>query len=798
MNKIKWLAIILTLTAQLLQAQAFNFSPEAADIYQNGMNALRMRRLAIAREQFKELMDKYPDDIHASMARRQMAGVMRDMKEFDQAIALLQEILEKDKSADNQRFAQEEILDILFEIQRFKQGIDLIEQWRRTSPDDVLLSRNLAKFYLQTGRKDEAWLLLESVLEKNAAPDAFRDLLELAMRSDEINKLLQTLEGRRAVYRSNEYADYVSDCYLALGQKEKAIETLREVENLQNHLMLQRKLADLLIDVGKFEEAFDFLTMSLKIAPDDWNALKKMGHCRFMQKKVDEAIAIWRQPLQQPYMRRQDFYQDLTTVLIEHQLYEESLKVFNEARAALQQVTLFSEEVASVLDALGRKNEALEEFIKVFVAGIYRSEVFERLYKEHEDGFDLEKRLVELQNTGFNAAVLQALMELYFRQADTAKVDKILRIVVSASGSLDEIFYERLNQEALLSPGEFHFVLTRRVIQEKVDSTLALRLASLLLEMGALDDMWQQKAFTEAVGVAGQKNVADAELKSVLLLKLAEYALEKLNDLKQAHGFLDAILQTELLKASPLKGLAAGILKARLLIYQEKYPQATDLLSESEKIIAQANADIFSADPISESDFLAQVILERARMATHSGDHQKALEELKNMVENLPESEWVNEALEMANFIMRRSIGNFDLLQRSLKAERLLYRGKYTEAINELEAAVTANASATALIEEIQAEVIALRKHIVEPEKLLVLIDDYAKKFPKSYKTADLWELKWRIMKKTSAPAAEIREQLQTFVDHFPSDLRSGRFKKLIAIKAIKASEGQIEPGESK
>lgn len=794
MNKIKWLAVILTLTAQLLQAQAFNFSPEAADIYQNGMNAMRMRRLTVAREQFKEIIEKYPDDIHASMARRQIVSVMRDMKEFDQAIALLQEILEKDKSADNQRFAQEEILDILFEIQRFKQGVDLIEQWRKVNPNDVLLSRNLAKFYLQIGKKDEAWLLLESVLEKNAAPDAFRDLLELAMRSDEVNKLLQTLEGRRAVYRSNEYADYVSDCYLALGKKDKAIEILREVENLPNHLMLQRKLADLLIGVGEYEEAFNFLTMSLKIAPEDWNAIKKMGHCRFMQKKTDEAIALWRQPLQQTHMRRQDFYQDLTTVLIEHQLYEESLKVFYEARIALQQVTLFSEEVASVLDALGRKNEALEEFINVFVAGIYRSEVFERLYKEYEEGFDLEKRLVEIQNTGFNAAILQALMELYFRQADTAKVDKILDLVISATGSLDEIFYERLNQEALLSPVEFHFVLTRKVIQQKIDSTLALRLASLLLEMGALDDMWQQQAFTEAVSVAQQKNVADADLKSALLVKLAEYTFGNLNDLNRAHGFLDAILQSELLKAAPLKGLTAGILKARLLIYQEKYSQAADLLSESEKIIAQANSDIFAADPISESDFLAQVILEKARMATHSGDHQKALEELKNMVENLPESEWVNEALEMANYIMRRSIGNFDLLQRSLKAERLLHGGKYSDAINELETAVSANASATALVEEIQAEIIGLRKHIIDPDKMLILVDDYAKKFPKSYKTADLWELKWRIMKKASAPEAEIREHLQTFIDHFPSDLRSGRFKKLIARKA---SHGKAEQGES-
>lgn len=786
MNKIKLLTIILVIAAQILPAQGLIFSPEAADLYQNGIQALRMRRLTIARQEFKELMEKYPDDVHTAMARRQMALVLRDLKEYDAAITLLQEILQKDISADNQRFAREETLSILLELHRYKQGVDLIEEWRKTSPDDIALSRQLAKFYLQTGRKDEAWLLLESILERHAAPDAFKDLLDLAMRSDEINKLLQTLESRRARYRSNDYADYVSDCYLALNKKDKAIEALRDVDNLANYLNLQRKLADLLMAAGEYDEAFECLSMSLKIVPVDWNTIRKMGHCRFMQKKVDEAIAIWRQPLGLPYVQRREFYQDFTTVLIEHQLYEESLTAFQEARTVLQQNTLFSEEVASVLEALGRNEEALEEFVKVFIEGIYRSEVFERLYKATEKGFDFEKRLVQLQKTGFNTAVLQALLEIYFRQADLGKVQKIIDIVSSAAGALDELFYERLNQEALLSPAEFHYALAEKAIKERSASTLALRLAKLLLEMGSLDDAWLQKAFTDAAMVVKNKSVADAVLKSELLLELAKYALQHLHDIKKAQGFVDEILQTELLKASPGNGLAAGILQARLLILQEKYGPAADLLRESERIIGQANADIFTNDPIAESDYLAQIILEKARLAAHSGEYQKALEELKGLVENLPESEWVNDALEMANFIMRRSIGDLSMIQRALKAERLQYRQKYSEAIAELEGAINSNASATALIEETQADILVLQKHTEESSKLISLIDAYAHKNPTSYKTADLAELKWRLMKKQSAPDSEIREHLQTFLDMFPSDLRSGRFKKILATKAKK------------
>jgi hypothetical protein len=39
-------------------------------------------------------------------------------------------------------------------------------------------------------------------------------------------------------------------------------------------------------------------------------------------------------------------------------------------------------------------------------------------------------------------------------------------------------------------------------------------------------------------------------------------------------------------------------------------------------------------------------------------------------------------------------------------------------------------------------------------------------------------------MKRKSASQAEIREHLQTFIDNFPSDLRSGRFKKILVHKA--------------
>lgn len=785
-GKAAWLVLVVFLmllfTAPQLEAQNPGFSPEAADLYQEAMNALRMRRLSVARQQLKEVIEKFPDDIHASMARRQMAGILRDLKEYDQAVELLTETIKNDGSEDNVRLAREELLDLLFELQRFKQGVELIEGWRRDDPQNVLLGRSLARFYLQSGRKDEAWLLLETLVETGNAPDAFRDLLELAVRSGEIEKVLQTLESRRARYRSNVFADYVSDCHIALGRKDKAIAVIMEVSDLQNHLLLLRKLADLQIDTDAIDSAVTTLDMVLRILPDDWATLRRMGHCRFVQNRREEALEIWRRPLNRPYMPAREFFTEFTTVLIEHQLYEEALKAFDEARSLLQDQTLFSEEKASVLDAVGRREEALEEYLQVLAAGFFKPEVFEKLYEAKVSGFSLETRLLQMQKADYNPGIMQALLEFYFRRADEKDIDKIVEIVKTADGGFDYAFFDRLKQDALLMPADFHFALTDRVMQARQETTLELMLSSLLLKMAQMEDKWQQPAFVAANRVFSAGRVADADLKATLLIDMARFSLEVFHDGASAHKYIDAILQTDLMRAAPGQALVAAILKAQVFIYEENFSAATSLLTETGKKLEQSDFSALDLGAVAINDYSSMVMLENARLAAHSGDFQKALGELKNIVEKNPEGEYVNDALEMALYITRRSIGDFSLIRHALKAERLKFTGKHDQAAAELQEGIGKNASATALIGEMKAEQILLRRNASDSAQLLEDIDTCLAGDSGGFKSADLLELKLRLLKKTGASETETREGLQKFVESFPSDLRSGRYRKILAV----------------
>lgn len=132
--------------------------------------------------------------------------------------------------------------------------------------------------------------------------------------------------------------------------------------------------------------------MILRILPDEWATLRKMGHCRFIQGRKDEAVAIWRRPQNRPYMPAREFFTEFTTVLAEHQLYDHALKAFEEARQLLQDVTLFSEEKATVLDALGQHEAALEEYLHVCWHREYSSRRFSKNCLQQESLVSLSKQ----------------------------------------------------------------------------------------------------------------------------------------------------------------------------------------------------------------------------------------------------------------------------------------------------------------------------------------------------------------------------------------------------------------------
>lgn len=789
MKKLIALIILFAVLTLSAQAQQFDFNSDASHLYQQAINAMRLRRLTVARQYFNELIEKFPEDTYAAVARQHLARILRDLHEYDAAIQLLEEIIDKDQRPDNRQAAQQALIEILYELQRFRRGIELLEQWRMAHPEDVWFGRELARFYLQSGRKDEAWLLLQTLLERNASPEIFRDMLDIAMRSGEVEQLISMLEERRTSFASSDYASFVADCYLALKRPDLAIEAISNAQTLHTDIRLLHRLADLQMQENMHSQAVKTLEMVFNVVPDEWEALKKLGRCKFILGNKEEALRIWRQPLQMPFSQRRNFYQDYATILIEHQLLEEALAAYYEGRRQIGNPVQFSEEIATLLDAMGRREESLEEYLQVLASGQFKPEAFENLFEGSKEGFDLEGRLKELDKGRLNVAIKRALLEYYFRNGRVNDVPAIVKLVVDSNSLIDAPFFERMNQEALLFPDEFDFRLAKAMIAKRSGSTLALKLAILLLDMAALDQIRLQSVFDQVLKLAESVRIADAQLNADLQARLSSFSFYRLNNPNQAIELAQKVLQSNFPNIASIR-VEAGITKARALISLEKFDRASDLLDQVKKQIKQANENVFTMDPVSESDYYAQAMLVKAMAEANSGNYQQALDLLKNILEEYPESKWVNDSLSFALYITRRSIGDLTMLAHSLKAQRLVDSGQYSEAADILNAVVKDHtATDTPLITEIKADIIAIESRYLSQNKLFEKIEAFASANPDNFKTADLYELKWLALRKSSASDSAIQSLLLQFIEQFPSDLRSARFRRLLANMAAKGEK---------
>lgn len=756
------------------------YSGEAGAIYNDAVRAYRTRHFTLAIKSFKKVIESYPDDGYAQISRSNLAQIYAANHEYENAIALYKEML--DRMSDNQDEGNKirlELCQLLYTLHRYREGIEILEAWQKQEPFNSECARKLSSFYLSTGRKDEAWLLLERFMELSNK-EAFKDLLDVAVRSGEVDKLINTLETRRAKYKSIVFSDFISDCYLALGRKDKAIEALKEIKDYQKQTVILRKLANIQIADNKIDDAIVTLETLGRLLPFDNQSLKMLGHCYFLKGNRDKAISTWQKLLQGHNFRNQQAYMDYTSVLIEHQLLEEALEGFEDARNNLFINNIFAEEKAAVLMALNRKAEAMEEYLKVLMQGTYKTDIFNKLYDADGKDFDLEKRLVDLKANDYSSAIIQSLLEFYFRKSRMADINKVLSLADNQSAIFfDDLFYNRLRQEALLVPEQFHFELAKRIMDYRAESELELKLAALLLKMPEYNEKWLLEAYEKAKAVAESSVIADGELKYELCLRLAEFAFYTMKKPEDANKYLGIILRRNQLQPSLGQKIKAKLFRAKIYVYTEKYADAEKSIEEAGKLIENAKSNAYALS-LEVEELVMQKLFEESLLKSHKGDFQNALNSLKSIVEDHKEGYWVNDALELANNITRLSLGvDFNVLKHRLTAERAFYCGKTETALSELKEAINAvPASSTAIISEFEADTLLYSDKNQYDKKLIKSIGDFIAKHKDCFKNPDLLDLKIRLMQRGNESQDLIKEEMRGFINKYSDDLRAGKYRQ--------------------
>ena len=390
----------------------------------------------------------------------------------------------------------------------------------------------------------------------------------------------------------------------------------------------------------------------------------------------------------------------------------------------------------------------------------------------------MEERLNALNKGDFNQAIIQALIELYFRKARMEDIDKLVSLIDEQSAIFfDDLFYDRLRQEALLVPEEFHFSLMKRMMEARKNSTLELKLAILMLKMPEYFEKWQKEAYGYSKRTVESKEIADVELKYNLYLKMAEFVFDFMKNPKEADSYLATFLNQDITVSYKSKIIEAKLMRAKLHTYMSDFPKAEEILNDVGSILDK-NDYIGGLTRLETEEYLMQQKVELARLKAHMGQYQESLDLLKDIVENHKEGEWVNDGLELALDITRYSLGDLSAIDHKFKAERFAACGDNTQAISEINAAIEAlPASSTSLIADLEADKIMLSSDNVDFNELSKQIKLFLAKYPDNIKNADIADFKIKLMQRLNQSQDRIDEEMRNYIVNFPSDLRSGKYK---------------------
>jgi tetratricopeptide (TPR) repeat protein len=510
-------------------------------------------------------------------------------------------------------------------------------------------------------------------------------------------------------------------------------------------------------------------------------------------------MAVWRRYLER--LRSPESYQFFTETLLEHRLYEEALLAFEEARKLFGRPGSFAAERAGVLEALGRPEEAREEYLTALVYGSFKMELFDKLMTYEARGFPLKKRLRDLIATSFAPPVQQALLELLLREEEMASIEEITHMA-PASSQFSAILFERLRQDLLAPVTPFRQALLLRLIETQQGTTLGMQLAHLALQLSDPDPTHAKVLFAQTRKVLQNEESADARLRLQLLVRAARFCVEEVGDGPQALALLrEAIALPGGRELAPEEMFEGFLLRMRLEAAREDFAAAKASLAEAERFLDGVSPQIpaeteptigpdgrvqfdlgrfnlpFSFD---EEEAKARLRYEQAWLLAHQGELQKSLETLKPLTESMPESLWLDDGLHLALTLTMGSAGSMDDLPAFLRAQRLHLLGSDSAAIALLEELGSRLATASLGLDA-RGTALLFGERTREPEPLMTDIEAFLKEMPDHWTGPDLMALTWRLLDRSGATSDRVVNHLKSFIDRFPGDLRTRQARLTIA-----------------
>ncbi|MBN1545370.1 MAG: tetratricopeptide repeat protein [Syntrophaceae bacterium] len=217
---------------------------------------------------YRELVKAHPGEDSYLLA---LAWVCHDGGYSDEALRCFREIFERELTSKVfSGFAFDELVRIYKKRGDLNRLVEVCERAVETQGDDFSLLGDLGDAYLRTGRFSDAIGIFKKmiVIEPDAsAPycslgNACVAAGELKQARDAYAKAVEIEPEKRETFLCR-----LSDVLLKAGQAAAAEEVLRECLNGSGNSLLRLDLADLLIGLGRIEEAKNLLVEAIELDP---------------------------------------------------------------------------------------------------------------------------------------------------------------------------------------------------------------------------------------------------------------------------------------------------------------------------------------------------------------------------------------------------------------------------------------------------------------------------------------------------------------------------------------------------
>lgn len=311
----------------------------------------RLTQLLLQQRRFSEALDYLRLAVQSGLGGqetvRKIGLVHLELEQFDQAIAVFKEMLEKDPSADNIRI----YLGIAYE-----EKDDLTSAYSEFSK----IPKSSPYFY---DAVSHIALILKDQGKVDAAIDVFKDAI--------------------AVNRSNlELFLNFSTLYEALDRLQAALEILLGNEQaFQKEARLHFRIGVLYDKLGKREESINRMKQVLKLEPKDAQALNYLGYTYAeMGIHLDEALKFIKQAVD---IRPGDAFilDSLGWVYYKQKRYDDAVKVLEEAITLVNDDSTIVEHLGDAYAARRNIKRALKQYQKALELAPERKELVEKMHK---------------------------------------------------------------------------------------------------------------------------------------------------------------------------------------------------------------------------------------------------------------------------------------------------------------------------------------------------------------------------------------------------------------------------------